>query len=353
MPGISRTFRFVSGPFSMAAVWIVAIWFAIAASAISTRAAEPPRVEFDVAYLVACRDMTPPDFAEIHPHEKLVEAVFSISALLRETGDADLAQFFYEIQSPHKSLRVVDHLPRMELATPIVGPVSVDHSDVRAATAGAGAGLAVPYGTLLKADASISHSRKTDLNLRYQFLPPKELLAASGTLHRERGVYFKLKPSPQTSLEGARQFVCVFRVPQSWRGDFVQVRCEAAGRKGSTVPYFDATPRLGGGQFLVGLYLEGDQAAQLAVQDLAASEERLLELILQHRGELDRKLRENQVPPYVYWKTWISPQSPSELQHVLLARHRGHSLNRTWPAEVCRSVTNLADAMDSVRGLSR
>src|SRR5439155_3951954 len=45
-------------------------------------AAEPPRVQFDMPYAVACRDVTPADYSVSHPGHKLLEAKLEISALL-------------------------------------------------------------------------------------------------------------------------------------------------------------------------------------------------------------------------------------------------------------------------------
>ena len=44
--------------------------------------AEPPRVQFDMPFAVACRDVTPPEFAAANPGHKLVEAELAISSLL-------------------------------------------------------------------------------------------------------------------------------------------------------------------------------------------------------------------------------------------------------------------------------
>src|SRR2546422_7722977 len=87
--------------------------------------AGPPRVEFDVATSVACRDVTTLEFAAAFPGERLMQATFSISSLVRRGREADLVEFFYRIESPNGTLRIIDHLPRQELTSPIVGPIAV------------------------------------------------------------------------------------------------------------------------------------------------------------------------------------------------------------------------------------
>src|SRR5436189_2977143 len=74
-----------------------------------------PRVEFDVATSVACRDVTTLEFAAAFPGERLMQATFSISSLVRRGREGDLVEFFYRIESPNGTLRIVDHLPRQEL----------------------------------------------------------------------------------------------------------------------------------------------------------------------------------------------------------------------------------------------
>jgi hypothetical protein len=59
--------------------------------------------------------------------------------------------------------------------------------------------------------------------------PAMEALTASGTIERQRGVYFKMRQSTQLTLEGSRQFRIVFEVPDGWRADLLDVVIEAVG----------------------------------------------------------------------------------------------------------------------------
>ncbi|MBI1904149.1 MAG: hypothetical protein HYS13_23895 [Planctomycetia bacterium] len=302
---------------------------------------EPLRVEFDVAPVVACRDVTTPEFAAANPGEKLVEGAINISSLLHEGSEDDLVQFLYRIealQDPadgrEPALRIVDHLPRTELATPLAGPISVDRRDESTRSAGAGIGLAVPSETILKTDASVHASRKTDVTVRYELLPPKELLAASGTLRRERGVYFKLRPSRQTSLEGARQFVVVLRVPAGWRGDCVRVHCEAAGVKRGVVRWADRQAVCGSADFTVGLHAESDPQARDAVARAARADETLRESVARHRDCLRTRLDRPSIPVYGYVLGWLSPLTDEALVRGVIQRSAAGQGDEKWPADV-------------------
>lgn len=232
-----------------------------------------PQVEFDVALQVACRDVTPPEFAAAHPAEKLVEAVFDVSSLVRSGTQSELVEFLFRIESPLRTLLVADHLPRTELASRVVGPIAVEQRGDRAATVGAGVGA--KYDQLVKGDLTAQWTSTSGTHLRYELLPPKELVAASGTLHRQRGVFFKLRPSGHSSLEGARQLVCVFRVPRTWRGDYVQVHCHALGTQRGVVSMLDRQVVAGRESFLVALYLEGDEVARQSAARFVEAQHRL------------------------------------------------------------------------------
>src|ERR1044072_1265936 len=77
-------------------------------------AAEMPHVAFDMPYTVACCDVTPPEYATLHPGEKLIEAKLEISALLTAGNERDLTQYFIRMHGSHRPLTVVDCLPKTQ-----------------------------------------------------------------------------------------------------------------------------------------------------------------------------------------------------------------------------------------------
>ena len=56
-------------------------------------AASPPSVRFSTSHAVACRDVTPPEFAALYPEEKLIEAQFRV----------DVVNFFAPVIYVHDS----------------------------------------------------------------------------------------------------------------------------------------------------------------------------------------------------------------------------------------------------------
>ncbi len=312
--------------------------------------AGPPRVEFDVAASVACRDVTTPEFAAAFPSEKLMQATFSISSLVRRGRQNDLAEFFYRIESPGGTLRIVDHLPRQELASPFVGPIAVEKKDE--STAKIGGLVTGHYPPFSNAELNAQASSTSGLSVRYEMLPPKELLAASGTLNRERGVYFKLRPSPQTSLEGAKQFVCVLRVPKGWRGDCVRIDCQAACQGASPWPMPEGSGDCGAATFLVALFAAGDEEARQLMSQVVAADDRLTVAVRRHRAAVAVSIDRSEMPGYAELRRLMNPPALTAMKVRLLDRHATGKLPGDLPAEVRTAIDALPAAERAAGPLS-
>ncbi|MFH1923282.1 MAG: hypothetical protein ABIP48_25755, partial [Planctomycetota bacterium] len=238
----------------------------------STARAGPSKVGFDVSYCVECRDVTPAEFAEANPDGKIIEARFQVSTLIRRGQEKDIKELMYVISSPERRLRVADFAPKTRVESPVTDAIEIIEKGEDATSLNGS--VAVQIGPLegvhLTPSAGVSKMKKQNLEWKYSRLPPKQLLLASGTTNREHGVFFKLKPSSQASLEGQREFICLFLVPKGWRGDYAYVDCTARPRNRS--PW--TTPEdYGSKRVLVGLYLQGDAEAQEAVERLAHAHE--------------------------------------------------------------------------------
>ncbi len=328
---------------------VLVLGAAASCPAARSQAAEPIAVEFDVTYLIACPDITPGDFAQANQHERLVEAAFNISSLIKRGRESDLEEFFYRIESPEKSLRIVDHLPRTQVTSSIIGHVAVEKKNEKSSSLGLGVS-GVYEG--VKGNASGQISRKSGVVLRYDMLPPTELLTASGTMNRERGVYFKLKPSSLTSLEGAKQFVCVFRVPKHWRGDCVRIHCQATQRKRPLFSPLRSPAVCGRSDFLVGLYAEGDEAARQTVVEVIRAEDRLLALSRKHQAELKRLGHASPLPGYAEVRSYFDTPSPRDLMARLLRKDYWDNPKMNVPPEIRRAVARLLHARLEVRALN-
>src|SRR5262249_55644580 len=106
-----------------------------------------------------------------------------------------------------------------------------------------------------------SHNQggKQSLASHYKQIAAKDLVLASGTTNREHGVFFRLRPSRTSALEGAKEFAFLATVAKTWRGDLCTVSCTARGRKSSLI----STSIVGAGEARaeVAMYLAGDRQA--------------------------------------------------------------------------------------------
>ncbi len=227
-----------------------------------------PKVHFDVSYSVECREVTPEEFAETNPQSKIIEARFQVSSLLRRGQEKDVKELMYVVWSPEKRLRVVDFEPKTQLGSEVTEAIQVVQTGEKASSLDAGVNVKFePWsGVHVSPSAGASKVSKENTQQKYSKLPPKQLLVASGTTRRQHGVFFKMKPSTQASLEGQKEFVCLFVVPKGWRGDYVYVDCAATTR--DRTPWSSAED-CGSRRVLVGLYFQGDAEAKEAAERLA------------------------------------------------------------------------------------
>lgn len=308
-----------------------------------------PSVQFDVSHLIECHDVTTEDFASSHPHEKLVEARFQVSSLLREGDEQQIIHFLYRIENPHQSVRVVDYLPRTTLSSGVVGHVGIEKTRER--NHSIGIGLTGNYDHYAKADATASTAAKNSSNVRYELLPPKELLAASGTMGRGTGAYFKLKPSPQTSLEGAKDFGLVMRVPENWRGDLVRIHCQAVGVYSGVVPALDDRPgSCGEAQFTVALYVADDPEARELAVSLVQAEHELKTLAYRRRDELRRRSYPSAAHLIGRALSIVDPKIPTGWvsQQVATVETAVPAYERHLPEKVRAAVRNYREAKSAL-----
>ena len=199
--------------------------------------------------------------------EKVIEARFRVSILLTQGRQEDIEDLVVVIQSPENRLHVVDFSPKTELATDVTGPIETTKTDDNTVTAEAklGAGVVARYGV---ADVGASTSNHQTTKSSFKQLPAKCLVLASGTTHGEHGVFFKVKGSPQVSLEGAKEFTCLFAVPKNWRGDWCTLSCQARAYKKH---YLNSKiENCGQSEVFIGMYLVGDDASKAAARRLDA-----------------------------------------------------------------------------------
>lgn len=240
-----------------------------------------PPIQFDTAPTVACRDVTPKDFVKTTPHQRLMEVRIRVSALVANTERASQWQALYQLISPAASLQIMDYDPKTELATDVAGNISIDKKDET--TKSLGVSVSGSFNHLLSGTGGVDLGAKNGTQVRYELKPRKSAVLAAGTIGRGTGVYFKLRPSAETSLEGERNFRLVVQVPDTWRGDILYLRCEAR-----QIRHSSATD-VKSGRFIIGLYLAGDDGAMAAAERLVRYEAMLRRSGAAHNRGIQRR----------------------------------------------------------------
>jgi len=228
------------------------------------------QVAFDVNPMAPARESNSIGLLNQLPNSRMVDVQLDVSALFTPGDVGIVTEYTVRILSRHEDVQVADYEPRTELQSDVFGSMQINQEGERfreAAIRGVGGypGVGTAQGYAYYHD----NSRET---VHYAKKPSLELVNAAGTLERRRGVYFKVKQSSQTTLEGARPFRIVFEVPNSWRADLLDITIEAAGYENS---HSKRSRVLSSQQFVVAVYQEYDENAANAATRYVRQQENL------------------------------------------------------------------------------
>lgn len=328
----------------------VASWLVSANHAVPALA-QLPRVVFDMPYTVSCRDVTPPEFAAANPGDKLIEVKLGISSLLQAGKEQDLAQYFIRVETPQRTMEVIDFLPKSARDSLHGGNTIVTKNSET--TLSLGINITGHYQALTGTAVTPGISQKNGTCVKYELLPPLETVTASGTILRGSGCYFKLKASERNLLEGERDFALILRVPRGWRADYLHVRCEAEGIARGLVSSLDQRQRCGERDFLIPVYLEGDADARRAAESLSHAE-----AALRHVARVKAKEIQQRSVLSVSSQLGLSsgPSSgtiPADWQARLLFGHPSQaSIPRKLPREVVQAAQEFRSSQQALSRLS-
>jgi hypothetical protein len=190
-----------------------------------------PEVAFDVPATLSCRDVTTPEFLAANPDMRLVEVVTPVSLLLFHGEAGKVDDMVLEIDGGAAGLKVHDYAPRTELASELAQPTEVKETIATDKSIAATIGAKLAPDVCLTPTLTAGASKAESATVTRSELPPKQAVIVSGTTGGRSGVYFKLRRSTQSTLEGERLFSVTFAAPADWDGGSVEVRCLARGEK--------------------------------------------------------------------------------------------------------------------------
>lgn len=329
--------------------------------------AAPPKVSFDLRYLVECHDVTPQAFALLHPDEKVIEADLRVSVRLVQGHEADLEELQFELTSPAERLRVVDFVPKTQIENDTVDGTEVVKTTEFMQSLGAGVGTTLSFGggagnvhgnvvTQALPNGSASATHRKELKETTKMIPPGKVVVASGTLENEHGVFFKLRRSAKTGFEGAKLLSFRFVVPGDWRGDWIVLSCSATGRVKHY--FFKTVEQVGTAKAFVALYLAGDAEAERAGLELAEDQEQYFaskppaeryDLIITTLATEARPWRDASHTHDLSfrWKTPVTCYKPTTSKH-----HLFRLVAKTPKCPSAEACTSLKQALDGAARFS-
>jgi hypothetical protein len=244
------------------------------------------QLSFDVANTLEVREITSREFAAQYPREKLVLITARVSLFVAPETTAALQDVVVTLESSSAEFQVYDYFPRTMLDTRLAGNLNVQLQENQRSSLNFDA--SGYYKALTGAYLTGAFQNEHTLQAQFQMLPPRELVLAAGTVQRGKGVYFKLRATSQTTMEGAKVFAVIARVPRYWRGDLARIRCEAHGKADTLFGAIEGNGTLSSQEFLVALYLAGDVLAQSQAERLISAEAHLRQIAHQQHKAIQR-----------------------------------------------------------------
>jgi len=262
-------------------------------NASATGMARAQAIHFDLPATAAAIDVTPEAGSGAF---RLVSIDFNLSLIVDTLPAPSVEQLLIQISPLGGDAIVADYCPRTSTASDYTTAIEVSHS--KETTDHAGLSLDGAYGHSARANVGADHGRKRIDTEKYSRVAPLHIVASSGTTHRGRGVYFKLRADDTQILEGDRVFTVVLKVPSSWRGELVDVRIEAEsitkGFSSVVSSLAGLKPKsgiVGRGRFLVAAHLHNDAEISAAAGALYQAESKMRELAYRSlQDSIDSKL---------------------------------------------------------------
>jgi hypothetical protein len=254
----------------------------ILATTASARSSDGAEVVFDFPSAIEFRDVTTSEFEQMHPEAMLLQGKLSISARFAAGNPTEIVDFVYVIKTD-AGMRVVDYSPQTTMESAVTSDqIEVTAANENSTLTGLEAGGVVAP---LKLTAGHNQASKKSESTHFKQVAAKDIILAAGTIDREHGVFFRIRPSRTTSLEGGKEFVLTVAVPRSWRGSVCAIECSARGAKQTT--FSTSVVSAGAAVVQVGVYLATDRDAASLAEELCVRQGHLAELLAVQASKKD------------------------------------------------------------------
>ncbi|GAA4425723.1 hypothetical protein [Bremerella cremea] len=305
-------------------------------------------VQFDVGYLTAARDVTSPEFKHARPGYRLLQMDVLISTMVDSRISEDLVETTFFIEPHNPRIQIEDFSPQTTLQSPYAGNISTENRTELELNGKVSAKDAIT--PTLGGDASVGVTRKHSSVEKVDVLPELKLVAASGTIHRGRGVFFRFNRSKQTSLEGTTALGIVVAVPENWSADTMTVRCRAKIRQpvvpGGPTKEVDL-PEI---RYTVATYQSGDRYASQVADRYIQEEARWQSIQREYADEIRNRRHDS---PLDYLTSIVRPDRASGSIAERMQRSP-EKASRELPSAVVDAYYRYQEAkslLDSCNGL--
>jgi hypothetical protein len=236
---------------------------------IANATAAQDAVLFDVPALLEAKEIRIANqFSSIN--HRLVAITVPVTSQISPQQQGDVQAFRFEVFWNRNPFPITDYAPRTQTFSEIAGTIEIDRS--REKKSSYEFNLSGQYPTIASGKAHLNGSGLETESVRFSEIPQHEVLVAAGTVRRGTGAFFRFHPSRAETLEGGRDLLLTFRVPQSWRGGVLQVECTAIGSRrylGWREPFEFQRG------FIVPVFLENDEEAEQVAMEFTRQEQQL------------------------------------------------------------------------------
>lgn len=194
-----------------------------------------PVVAFDMPADLVARDVTPPGYQDQHAGGRLVEVTLPVSVVLYRGDVARVGEVIVEVDGADAGLTVHAYAPETTLETDVADPIESTQTteagrSIDGSLGGVIPGAAGTVGHLTPTVRAGVTRREVETTTELR-RPPKHAVVVSGAVNQRRGVYFKLRRSTQSTLEGEHVLSVTFAAPADWSAGRLNVQCVARGEQ--------------------------------------------------------------------------------------------------------------------------
>lgn len=277
-------------------------------------AADRSTVSFDTPLVVAAEaiELASAPYRVSVPGNRLVSVQVRLSTHVPFALHGKVEELSVRIRSTSRAMRVVDHWPRTEAVSGVMGNIdvtSLDHTKQHFSLQALGGAPGV-------GSAAVVAGKDASQTTQRQFAEKPKLSThiASGTMDRATGVYFQLRPSAEQTLEGERDFWMLCEVASDWKADLLDVTATASGVEGTR----SRGVELGTKRFTIAIYQAANLKAYQQAQSFVQYEQKLRQSAIRFRETIERRNTPTPIHKLAQSLDWVEPKiSPSWLEYVL------------------------------------